>query len=61
MSVGWSISVQGQPCSGQSAFDEAGLVPDLLQAVPDDLGQAGEGGHGEVGEHAALEHRPDLP
>ena len=31
--------VQGQPCSGETAFDEAGPVLDLLQAVPDDLGQ----------------------
>jgi hypothetical protein len=29
--------VQGQPGSGGAAFDEAGLVLDLLQAVPDDL------------------------
>jgi hypothetical protein len=31
--------VAGQPCSGEAAFDEAGLVLDLLQAVPDDLDQ----------------------
>jgi hypothetical protein len=34
---------QGQPCSGEAAFDEAGLVLDLL-AVPDDLDQVGEAG-----------------
>jgi hypothetical protein len=32
---------------------------DFLQAVPDDLDQVGEAGDGEVGQHAALEHRPD--
>ena len=26
--------VQRQACSGEAAFDEAGLVLDLLQAVP---------------------------
>jgi hypothetical protein len=31
--------VQGQPGSGEAASDEAGLVLDLLQAVPDDLDQ----------------------
>jgi hypothetical protein len=33
----------------------------FLQTVPDDLDQVGEAGNGEVGEHAALEHRPDAP
>jgi hypothetical protein len=50
---------QGQACSGEAAFDEAGLVPDLLQAVPDDQDQVAGAGDGEVGQHAALEHRPD--
>ena len=59
MSVWLFGPVQGQPCSGETAFDEAGLVLDLLQAVPDDLDQVGEAGDGEVGQHAALEHRPD--
>ncbi len=59
MSVGCSFWFQGQPCSGEAAFDEAGLILDFLQAVPDDLDQVGEAGDGEVGEHAALEHRPD--
>jgi hypothetical protein len=48
--------VQGQPCSGEAAFDETGPVLDLLQAVLDDLDQVGEAGDGEVGQHAALEH-----
>jgi hypothetical protein len=59
MSIGLFNVVQGQPGSGEAAFDEAGLVLDLLQAVPDGLDQVGEAGGGEVGEHAALEHRPD--
>jgi hypothetical protein len=53
------ILVPGQSGSGEAAFDEAGLVLDLPQAVPDDLDQVGEAGDGEVGQHAALEHRPD--
>ena len=59
MSVGCFTWFQGQPCSGEAALDEAGLILDLLQAVPDDLDQVGEAGNGEVGQHAALEHRPD--
>ncbi len=59
MSVGCSFWFQVQACSGEAALDEAGLVLDLLQAVPEDLDQVGEAGDGEVGEHAALEHRPD--
>jgi hypothetical protein len=59
MSVGLFGLVQGQPCSGDAAFDKAGLVLDLLQAVPDDLDLVGEAGDGEVGQHAALEYRPD--
>ncbi len=61
MSVRLFGLVQGQPCSGETAFDEAGLALDPLQGVPDDLDQVGEAGDGEVGEHAALEHRPDPP
>ena len=53
---GW---FQGQPGFGEAALDEARPVLDLLQPVPDDLQQAGEAGGGEVGQHAALEHRPD--
>jgi hypothetical protein len=45
---------QGQGGSGEAGPYEAGLVLDLLQAVPDDLDQVGEAGEGEVGEHAAL-------
>ena len=52
-----SVRVQGQPGSGEAPFDEAGRVVDLLQAVPDEVDQAGEAGDGEVGQHAALEHR----
>jgi hypothetical protein len=37
MSVGCSPGFQGQSCSGEAAFDESGLVLDLLQAVPDAL------------------------
>jgi hypothetical protein len=51
--------LQGQPGSGEAAFEEAGLVLDFLQAVPDDLEQAGVAGGGLVGQHAALERRPD--
>src|SRR5260370_27433693 len=54
-----SVWLQGQPRSGEAPLDEAGLVLDLLQAVPDDLDQVGEAGDGEVGQDAALEHRPD--
>jgi hypothetical protein len=36
--------LQGQPGSGEAAFEEAGLVLDFLQAVPDDLEQAGVAG-----------------
>ena len=54
-----AVGLQGQPGSGQAALDEAGLILDLLQAVPDDLDQVGEPGNGEVGQHPALEHRPD--
>src|SRR6266568_9353837 len=54
-----SVRVQGQPGAGQASLDEAGLVLDLLQAAPDDLDQVGEAGDGEVGQDAALEHRPD--
>jgi hypothetical protein len=50
---------QGRACSGEAALDEAGLVLDLLQAVPDDLHQVGEAGDGEVGQYVALEDRPD--
>ena len=59
MSVRCSRWVQCQPGSGEAAFDEAGPVLDLLQAVPDDLDQVAEAGDGEVGEDAALEHGPD--
>jgi hypothetical protein len=59
MSVGCSFWFQDQSGSGEAAFDEAGLVMDFLQAVPDDLDQVGEAGDGQVGQHAALEHRPD--
>jgi len=45
--------LEGQPGSGEAAFDEAGLVLDLLQAVPDDVDQLGEAGDGEVGQDAA--------
>jgi len=58
MSAG-SVWVEGQPGSGEASLDEAGLVLDLLQAVPDDLDQVAEAGDGEVGQDAALEHRPD--
>jgi hypothetical protein len=44
--------VQGQPCSGEAAFDDAGLVLDLLQAVPDDMEQLAEAGDSKVGQHA---------
>src|SRR5262245_7612597 len=54
-----SVWVQGQPGSGEAPLDEAGPVLDFLQAVPDDLDQVGEAGDGEVGQDAALEHRPD--
>jgi len=54
-----SVRVQSQPGSGEAALDEAGLVLDLLQPVPDDLDQVAEAGDGEVGQDAALEHRPD--
>jgi hypothetical protein len=55
--VRWRFTwFQGQPGSGEAAFDEAGLVLDLLQAVPDHLDQVGEAGDGEVGQHPALEH-----
>src|SRR5690349_4388242 len=58
--VHWCFTwFQGQPGSGEAAFDEAGPVLDLLQAVPDDLDQVAEAGDGEVGQHAAFEHRPD--
>ena len=46
--------------SHEPAFDEVGLVLDLLQAVPDDLDQVAEAGDGEVG-HGPLEQRPDAP
>src|SRR5437899_11379324 len=59
MSVGCSFWFQGQSGSGEAAFDEAGPVLDLLQAVPDDLDQVSEAGDGKVGQHAAFEHRPD--
>jgi hypothetical protein len=36
MSAG-SVWVGGKPGSGEAALDEAGLILDLLQAVPDDL------------------------
>jgi hypothetical protein len=51
--------VRGRPGSGEASLDEAGLGLDLLQAVLDDLDQVAEAGDGEVGQHAALEHRPD--
>src|SRR5260370_727656 len=54
-----SVWLQGQPRSGEAPLDEAGLVLDLLQAVPDDLDQMGEAGDGEVGQDAALERRAD--
>src|SRR5260370_901119 len=54
-----SVWLQGQPRSGEAPLDEAGLVLDLLQAVPDDLDQMGEAGDGEVGQDAAVEPRPD--
>src|SRR5258708_2493128 len=54
-----SVWLQGQPRSGEAPLDEAGLVLDLLQAVPDNLDQVGEAGDGEVGQDAALEHGPD--
>src|SRR6516165_1658457 len=58
--VHWCFTwFQGQPGSGEAAFDEAGPVVDLLQAVPDDLDQVAEAGDGEVGQHAAFKHRPD--
>ena len=59
MSVGLFGLIQGQACSGEAAFDKAGPVLDLLQTVPDDQDQVGEAGDGEVGQHAALEYRPD--
>ena len=40
--------------SGETAFDKAGPVLDLLQAMPDDLDQVAEAGDGEVG-HGPLE------
>jgi hypothetical protein len=55
MSVRCFTWFRGQACSGEAAFDEAGLVLDLLQAVPDDPDQVAEAGDGEVGQHAALE------
>ena len=51
--------VQGQPGSGEAPLDEAGLGLDLPREVPDDLDQVAEASDGEVGQHAALEHRPD--
>jgi hypothetical protein len=59
MSVGCFAWFQDQACPSEAAFDEAGPVLDLLQAMPDDLDQVAEAGDGEVGKHAALEHRPD--
>src|SRR6266568_1886159 len=53
------VWLHAQPGSEEAAFDKQGLVLDLLQAVPDDLDQVGEAGHGEVGQDAALEHGPD--
>src|SRR5260370_11191107 len=53
------VWLHAQPGSEEAAFDEQGLVLDLLQAVPDDLDQVSEAGHGEVGQDAALEHGPD--
>jgi hypothetical protein len=50
---------EGQPSAGEAAFDRAGLVLDLFQAVPDHLDQVSEAGHGEVGEHA-FENGPAL-
>jgi hypothetical protein len=53
--VHWCFTwLHGQPGSGEAALDEAGPVLDLLQAVPDDLGQVAEAGDGGVGQHAAL-------
>jgi hypothetical protein len=51
----------GQACSGliEAALDEAGLVLDRHQAVPDDPDQVAEAGDGEVGQDAALQDRPD--
>src|SRR6266542_3042443 len=53
------VWLHAQPGSEEAAFYKQGLVLDLLQAVPDDLDQVGEAGHGEVGQDAALEHGPD--
>src|SRR5512142_2620961 len=53
------VWLYAQPGSGEAAFDEQGLVLDLLQAVPDHLDQLGEAGHGGVGQDAALEYGPD--
>src|SRR5262249_34962584 len=58
MSAG-SVWVQGEPGSGEASLDYPGPVLDFLQAVPDDVDQVGEAGDGEVGQDAALEHRPD--
>jgi XTP/dITP diphosphohydrolase len=44
---------QNQACSGEAAFEEAGLVLDLL-ALPDGLDQVGEAGGGETSQHARL-------
>jgi hypothetical protein len=38
------VWLQAQPGSDEAALDEAGLVLDFLQAVPDDLDQVGSPG-----------------
>src|SRR5260370_18584124 len=53
------VWLHAQPGSEEAALDKAGLVLDLLQAVPDDLDQVSEAGYGEVGQDAALEPGPD--
>jgi hypothetical protein len=56
MFIGWS---RVRPVPARQPSSSPGLVLDLLQAVPDDLDQVAVAGDGEVGQHAALEHRPD--
>ena len=38
------VGFEGQPGSGNAALDQAGLILDLLQPVPDDLDQVAEAG-----------------
>lgn len=47
--------------SGEASLDEAGLVLDFLQTVPDDLQQVGVVGGGEVGKRTALRQSPLWP